>query len=104
MQVIERFDALVRGEQGAALVCAQVNEHALRGLRAARALQDLLNELTRLVASGNTVEGRMRGRLAVSAVVMAAVRRQELGGRQAQRHEAALAVARELVGSAEDAS
>ena len=97
MRVIEKFAALVRGEHGAPLICAQVNEHALRSLHAARVLQQKLTELTRLLATGDDHEGRMRGRLAISAVVMAAARRQELGGREAQRHEAALAVARSLL-------
>jgi AcrR family transcriptional regulator len=99
IQVVERFAALVRGEHGASLVCAQVNEHALRGLRAAQALQRKLTELTRLLATSDNPEGRMRGRLALSGVIMAAVRRQELGGRVAQRHEAALTVARSLLGA-----
>jgi len=98
MRTLEQFDALVRGEHGASLVCAQVNEHAVRGLPAAQTLQAKLNELTRLLATGDDPEGRMRGRLAVSAVVMAAVRRRELGGRQAQRHDAALTVGRSLIG------
>ncbi len=98
MRAVEEFDALVRGEHGASLVCAQVNEHALRGLPAAQSLQAELAELTRLLATGDDPEGRMRGRLAVAAVVMAAVRGRELGGRQTQRHEAALTVARSLIG------
>jgi len=97
LRIIVRFDVLVRGEHGACLACAHVNEHALRGLHAAQTLQHKLTELTGLLATGDTPEGRMRGRLAVSAVVMAAVRPGELGGRQAQRHEAARAVARSLL-------
>jgi AcrR family transcriptional regulator len=97
-QTIDRFDALVRGEHGALLVCAHVNEHALRGLPAAQTLQHKLVELTKLLATEDTPEGRMRGRLAVAAVVMAAVRPRELGGRRAQRHEAARTVARSLLG------
>lgn len=102
MRVVENFDALVRGEHGASLVCAQLNEHALRGLDAARTLQQRLNELTRALAGGEGPEARMRGRLALSAVVMAAARGRELGGRRTERHEAALAVARSLVGSDEE--
>lgn len=98
LRLVDQFDTLVRGEHGASLACAYVNENALRGLHAAQALQRKLIELTGLLATGDTPEGRMRGRLAVSAVVMAAVRPRELGGRQAQRHEAARAVARSLLG------
>jgi AcrR family transcriptional regulator len=101
MRTVDRLDALVRGEHGAALVCAQVNEHALRGLPAAQTLLSKLVELTRVLATGQSPEGRMRGRLAVSAIVMASARRQELGGRKAERHEAALTVARSLVGPQE---
>jgi AcrR family transcriptional regulator len=97
MRVIEQFTALVRGEHGASLVCAQLNEHALHGLSAARVLQRKLTELARLLATSDDPEGRMRGRLALSAVVMAAARPRELGGREAQRHEAAQAVARSLL-------
>ncbi|WP_432251696.1 helix-turn-helix domain-containing protein [Streptomyces sp. HNM1019] len=103
MRAIEQFDALVRGEHGASLVCAQVNKHALRGLTAARTLQRRLNDLTRALAAAEGPEGTMRGRLALAAVIMAAARGRELGGRQAERHRAALAVARSLIG-AEDAS
>ncbi|MFE2442289.1 TetR/AcrR family transcriptional regulator [Stenotrophomonas sp. NPDC087984] len=97
IRAVEEFDALVRGEHGASLVCAQVNEHALRGLAAARTLQRRLGDLIRALATGEGPEGMMRGRLALSAVVMAAARGRELGGRQAERHAAALAVARSLI-------
>ncbi|CDR14029.1 TetR/AcrR family transcriptional regulator [Streptomyces iranensis] len=99
MRAIERFDALVRGENGASLVCAQLNEHALRGLAAARTLQQRLDDLIRALGTGEGPEGTMRGRLALSAVIMAAARGRELGGRQAERHKAALAVARSLIGA-----
>ncbi|CAM5449738.1 hypothetical protein OG751_08330 [Streptomyces antimycoticus] len=96
-QAVEEFDALVRGEHGASLVRAQVNEHALWGLAAARTLQQRLGDLTRALATGEGPEGMLRGRLALSAVIMAAARGRELGGRQAERHAAALAVARSLI-------
>jgi NAD(P)-dependent dehydrogenase (short-subunit alcohol dehydrogenase family) len=65
---------------------------ALGALRAARS--------DRNSAVQPTPEPRtMRGRLALSAVVMAAARGRKLGGRQAERHEAALAVARSLIGT-----
>ncbi|WP_201724499.1 hypothetical protein [Streptomyces antimycoticus] len=96
-QAVEEFDALVRSEHGASLVRAQVNEHALRGLAAARTLQQRLGDLTRALATGEGPEGMLRGRLALSAVIMAAARGRELGGRQAERHAAALAVARSLI-------
>ncbi|MEZ0114914.1 AcrR family transcriptional regulator [Catenulispora sp. EB89] len=98
-QVVDRFDALARGEHGATLVCAHVTEHALRGLPAARTLQRKLTELTEVLATDDTPEGRMRGRLAVAAVVMAVVRPRELSGRRTQRHDAARAVARSLLGA-----
>ena len=97
MRAVEQFTALIRGEHGASLVCAQLNEHALRNLRAARVLQQKLSELARLLATGDGPEGRIRGRLALSAVVMAAARRRELGGREEQRYEAAHAVVRSLL-------
>lgn len=97
MRAAEQFTALIRGEHGASLVCAQLNEHALRNLGAARVLQQKLTELARLLATDDGPEGRIRGRLALSAVVMAAARRRELGGREAERHEAARAVVRSLL-------
>ncbi|MFE1934233.1 hypothetical protein ACFW95_28445 [Streptomyces sp. NPDC059474] len=66
---------------------------ASRRTIAARRLGDLI----RALATGEGPEGMMRGRLALSAVVMAAARGRELGGRQAERHAAALAVARSLI-------
>jgi hypothetical protein len=49
------------------------------------------------IAGADTVEGRMRGRLAVSVLVMADARGREVGGRLSERRAAALRVARELI-------
>ena len=46
----------------------------MRGLPAAAALVQHLDDLTGLLAPGPDVEARMRGRLAVSALVMSAAR------------------------------
>jgi AcrR family transcriptional regulator len=94
---IERFASMVAGDHGRVLVCAQVNEGALRGIAGAGALRERLQKFTRAIAGDDTVEGRMRARLAVSVVVMADARGREVGGRLSERREAALRVARELI-------
>jgi AcrR family transcriptional regulator len=96
-EALDRISALLRGEDGELLVCARVNEHALRGLPTAVVVLDHLDELTRLLAPGPDVDGRMRGRLAVSALVMAAARGPQLGGTAVERARAALALAHELL-------
>jgi AcrR family transcriptional regulator len=95
---IERFAALVAGEHGRVLVCAQVNESALRTIAGAAALRERLGQFTRAIAGDDTVEARMRARLAASVVVMAEARGREVGGRLSERRAAALRVARELIG------
>lgn len=97
IRAIERFASLVAGDYGRVLVCAQVNESALRAIAGADALRERLEKFTRAIAGGDTVEGRMRGRLAVSVVVMADARGREVGGRLSERRAAALRVARELI-------
>lgn len=94
---IERFAAMVRGAAGSALICAQVNHDALRGIPGARALHRRLELFTQAIAGQDGVEGRMRARLAVSALVMADARGPELGGRLDERRATALSVARQLI-------
>jgi AcrR family transcriptional regulator len=98
IRAIERFASMVAGDHGGALVCGQVNESTLRGIAGADALRERLEKFTRAIAGDDTVEGRMRARLAVSVVVMADARGREVGGRLSERREAALRVARELIG------
>ena len=94
---IERFAAMVAGDHGRALVCAKTNESALRGIAGADMLRERLDKFTRSLAGDDTVEARMRARLAVSVVVMAEARGREVGGQLGERREAALRVARELL-------
>jgi AcrR family transcriptional regulator len=94
---IERFAFMVAGDHGRVLVCAQVNENALCGIAGAGALRERLERFTRAIAGDDSVEGRMRARLAVSVVVMADARGREVGGRLSERREAALRVALELI-------
>jgi AcrR family transcriptional regulator len=96
-EALQRLASLVQGENGPLLVCARVNEHALRGLPAAAELLDSTDELTQLLAPDTSIDGRMRGRLAVSALVMAAAREAQLGGTSDERADAALALASELL-------
>jgi AcrR family transcriptional regulator len=94
---LDRLAALVRGEHGPLLVCARVNEQALAGLPAAAELLGHLDDLTRSLAPGPDIDGHMRGRLAVSTLVMAEARSAQLGGTAEERATAALALARELL-------
>ncbi|MEV6823720.1 helix-turn-helix domain-containing protein [Amycolatopsis sp. NPDC051102] len=96
-EALDRFAALLRGKHGALLVCARVNEHALAGRPAAAELLHHLDALTRALAPATDIDGRMRARLALSALVMAEARGAQLGGTAEQRATAALALARELL-------
>lgn len=96
-EALDRFAALIRGEHGALLVCARVNEHALAGLPAAAELLHHLDALTRSLGPGTDIDGRMRARLALSTLVMAESRGAQLGGTAEERATAALALARELL-------
>jgi AcrR family transcriptional regulator len=96
-EALGRLSTLLQGEDGELLVCARVNEHALRGLPTAVVVLDRLDDITRLLAPAPDIAGRMRGRLAVSALVMAAARGPQLGGTAGERAEAALALAHELL-------
>ncbi|GAA3568900.1 TetR/AcrR family transcriptional regulator [Amycolatopsis ultiminotia] len=94
---LDRFATLLSGADGAVLVCARVNEHALQGLPAAAEVLSRLDEIAQLLAPGADVESRMRARLALSALTMAAARAPQLGGTDETRHLAARTVARELL-------
>jgi AcrR family transcriptional regulator len=96
-EALHRLSTLLQDEDGALLVCARLNEHALRGLPTTAAVLDHLDDLTRLLAPEPDIAGRMRGRLAVSALMMAAARGPELGGTSGERSQAALALAHELL-------
>lgn len=100
IRAIEQFASMVAGDHGNVLVCAQVNESAVRGIAGAGDLRERLQQFTQAIASDDTVEGRMRARLAVSVVVMADARGREVGGRLSERRAAAVRVARELIGAA----
>ncbi|MBB4682711.1 TetR/AcrR family transcriptional regulator [Amycolatopsis jiangsuensis] len=94
---LDRFATLLAGADGAVLVCARVNEHALRGLPAAAEVLTRLDELAQLLAPAQDVESRMRARLALSALTMPAARAPHLGGTEEDRHRAARDVAHDLL-------
>ena len=96
-EALQRLAVLIQGENGPLLVCARVNEHALRGLPAAAELLDYTDNLTQLLAPDTGIDGRMRGRLAVSALMMATAREAQLGGTSDERADTALTLARELL-------
>ncbi|WP_410594247.1 TetR/AcrR family transcriptional regulator [Amycolatopsis sp. lyj-23] len=96
-EALDRFAALIRGEHGALLVCARVNEHALAGLPAAAELLHHLDALTAALGPGADIDGRMLARLALSTLVMAETRGAQLGGTAEQRAAAALTLARDLL-------
>lgn len=95
--LLRSLDDLVHGPHGSLVVCAQINDLALRGLPTAAALSDRLETMMEILASGTDPESRMRGRLAVAAVVMGAARDAEIGGSAQQRRDAALVLAGSLL-------
>ncbi|WP_305788171.1 TetR/AcrR family transcriptional regulator [Symbioplanes lichenis] len=94
---LDRISELLAGEFGDLLTCSRVNEHALRGMPAAVGLMRAFEELAARVAPGSDVESRMRGRLAIDTLMMAAIRADRLGGTPEERRQVALRLARDLI-------
>lgn len=95
--LLRSFDDLVHGPHGALVVCAQINDLVLRGLPGAAVLSERIDIVAELLAPGEDPESRMRGRLAVAAVVMGTAREAEIGGSGEQRRAAARALAAGLI-------
>lgn len=80
-----------------------VNERALAGTPGAVTMLARLDELASRLAPTADVEGKMRGRLALSALTMATARGAQLGGTDEERLAGARTVARTLLSGASPA-
>jgi AcrR family transcriptional regulator len=96
-EVLHRMAALVAGPWGQFTHFAQANEAAMRDLTAAAEFIERIDTLAELLRPSDTVRGRIKARLALSALFMAGARAQQLGGTDRTRSVAALETAVELV-------
>jgi len=98
-EALSRLVALVRGSWRPLARVAQENRAALRRLEAGERLRERGHVLFSLFDDGSgDLESRLRGRLAVTAIIMATLESPEdLGGSGADLEGAALAVARDLL-------
>jgi AcrR family transcriptional regulator len=96
-EVLQRLSALIAGPWGDFTRFAQANEAAMRNLTAAADFIQRIDAVAELLRPADTVEGRIKGRLALTALFMASPRARQLGGTDSTRACAALAIATELV-------
>ena len=97
IEVLTRLQDLMAGPWGKFTRFAQANEAAMRDLTGADEFITRMNTLGALLAPADTIEGRIRGRLALSALFMANARGSQLGGTNRQRDTAALKVAQQII-------
>jgi AcrR family transcriptional regulator len=96
-EVLRRLYDLMSGPWGTFIIFAQANEAAMRDLSAAAEFGRRMDTVGTLLSPNDTVEGRLKGRLALTALFMANARTQQLGGTANTRMHAALELATTLV-------
>lgn len=96
-EMLRRLYTLMSGPWGTFSRFAQASEAAMRDLSAAEEFRQRMDAVGILLSPSATVEGRIKGRLALSALFMATARGAQLGGTTAERMQAALEVAYTLV-------
>ncbi|MEY9860462.1 AcrR family transcriptional regulator [Catenulispora sp. GAS73] len=96
-ELLHRLHDLMAGPWGTFSRFAQANEAAMRDLSAAAEFARRMDEVGGLLSPADTVDGRLKGRLALTALFMANARGAQLGGTEAERMTAALEVAGALV-------
>jgi len=95
-EVLRRLDELMAGPWGKFTLFAQANEDAMRDLSAASEFSVRMDTVGDLLSPERTVEGEMKGRLALAALFMARARGRQLGGNRTERAAAAMRLARRL--------
>lgn len=88
--MLHQLAALMAGRWGQFTRFAQANEAAMRHLTAAAEFIERIDTLAELLRPADTVRGRLRARLALTALFMAGARAQQLGGTDRTRTAAAL--------------
>ena len=96
-ELLRRLAALMGGPWGPFMRFAQENEAALRSLTAAADFLARIDVIAALLAPGATIQGHLRGRLAITALFMGGARGKQVGGTDEQRAAEALRLAVELV-------
>lgn len=96
-ELLQRLNELMSGPWRAFSRFAQANEAAMRDLSATAGFARRMDDVGALLSPADTVEGRLKGRLALTALFMATARGGQLGGSDADRMAAALDVANSLV-------
>jgi len=97
LQLLRRLHGLMAGPWGTFTRFAQANEAAMRELSAAAEFARRMDILGALLSPTDTIDGRLKGRLALTALFMANARQEQLGGTTAESMDAALDVAAALV-------
>jgi AcrR family transcriptional regulator len=97
-EVLRRLSTLLAGAWGSFMHFAQREENAMRTLKGAAEFIRRMDALAEILRPADTITGRIKARLALDALFMADARAGHLGGTAAERQEAALATALELVG------
>ena len=95
-ETLRRLSDLLRGPWGTFSRFAQASEAAMRDLPAAEEYTRRMEAIGDLLAPTADPAGRIRGRLALSALFMAATNGDQLGGAIEQRTDAALVIAFDL--------
>jgi AcrR family transcriptional regulator len=95
-ELLSRLHDLMSGPWGTFTRFAQANEAAMRDLSAAAEFARRMDTLSKLLSPGETIDGRLKGRLALTALFMANARGEQVGGTTSQRMECALEIAQKL--------
>ncbi|GEN80196.1 TetR family transcriptional regulator [Actinotalea fermentans] len=99
LEFLERLGAATRGGTGDLMRCVQQNELAIAGMPGAMSIvRRYKKELADAILPPDAdVEGRLRVRLAVMAVLVGGHGSADLGGTDDERHDAALRIAAEVM-------
>jgi AcrR family transcriptional regulator len=92
-ETVRRLAALLRGPWGSFTRFAQASQAAMRDLSAAEEYTRRMAEISDLLAPSGTPAGRLRGRLALTALFMAVTGDDGVGDTAGERADAALEVA-----------
>ena len=96
-EVLDRLHSLMSGPWGTFSRFAQANEAAIRDLSAAAEFARRMDTVGALLSPTDTVDGRLKGRLALTVLFMASARGAQVGGTESERMAAALEIAYSLV-------
>jgi AcrR family transcriptional regulator len=96
-EVLRRLHGLMSGPWGTFITFAQANEAAMRNLSAAAEFGQRMDIVGALLSPNDAIEGRLKGRLALTALFMANARAQQLGGTADARMAAAVELATTLI-------